>query len=95
MASDPTKVFISYSHDSPEHAQHVLELANRLWADGIDCTVDQYVVVPEERWTLWMERQIRESNFATQTVGRFAAGKKPVWSMVFAYLQRIGPGLVS
>ena len=26
MTSDPPKVLISYSHDSPEHAQHVLEL---------------------------------------------------------------------
>jgi SEFIR domain len=43
MASEPPKVLISYSHDSPEHAQHVLELANRLRADGIDCTIDQYV----------------------------------------------------
>ena len=31
-------------HDSAEHAQHVLELANRLRADRIDCTIDQYVV---------------------------------------------------
>src|SRR5260221_636825 len=35
MASDPPKVFISYSHDSPEHAQHVLELAERLRKDGV------------------------------------------------------------
>ena len=49
MASDPPKVLISYSHDSPEHAQHVLELANRLREDGIDCIIDQYVVVPPGR----------------------------------------------
>jgi hypothetical protein len=63
MASEHPKVFISYSHDSPEHAQRVLELANQLRADGIDCMIDQYVLVPEEGWTLWMERQIRNSNF--------------------------------
>jgi tetratricopeptide (TPR) repeat protein len=63
MAAAPPKVLISYSHDSPEHAQRVLELANRFRADGIDCMTDQYVVVPEEGWPLWMERQIRDSNF--------------------------------
>jgi hypothetical protein len=46
MASESPKVLVSYSHDSPEHAQHALQLANRLWADGIDCIIDQYVVVP-------------------------------------------------
>jgi hypothetical protein len=63
MVSDPPKVLISYSHDSPEHAQRVLELANRLRADGIDCTIDQYVLVPAEGWPLWMEKQIRGSKF--------------------------------
>ena len=48
MASEPPKVLISYSHDSPEHEQRVLELANRLRSDGVDCTIDQYVVVPEQ-----------------------------------------------
>jgi hypothetical protein len=80
MASDPPKVLISYSHDSPEHAQRVLELANRLRADGIDCTIDQYLVVPEEGWPLWMERQIRDSNFVlivcTETYYQRVMGKE-------------------
>jgi len=63
MASEPPKVLISYSHDSPEHERRVLELADRLRGDGIDCTIDQYVVAPEEGWLLWMERQIRDSDF--------------------------------
>jgi TIR domain len=63
MAPEPPKVLISYSHDSPEHAQRVLELANRLRADGIDCTIDQYVVVPPEGWPRWMDKQIRDSDF--------------------------------
>jgi tetratricopeptide (TPR) repeat protein len=63
MASDPPKVLISYSHDCPQHAQHVLELANRLRADGIDCMIDQYVLVPEEGWPRWMDKQIRDSDF--------------------------------
>src|SRR5271165_6531873 len=63
MASAPPKVLISYSHDSPEHEQHVLELANHLRGDGIDCTIDQYVVVPPEGWPRWMDKQIRDSDF--------------------------------
>jgi hypothetical protein len=50
MASAPPKVLISYSHDSPEHAEQVLELANRLRADGVDCTIDQYIIAPAEGW---------------------------------------------
>jgi hypothetical protein len=63
MASDPPKVLISYSHESPEHAQHDLKLANRLRADGIDCTIDQYVVALAEGWPRWMDNQIRDSDF--------------------------------
>ena len=63
MASEPPKVLLSYSHDSPEHQQRVLTLANRLRADGIDCMIDQYVVVPAAGWTLWMEKQIEASDF--------------------------------
>jgi hypothetical protein len=43
MPSQPPRVFISYSHDSPEHAQQVLELAERLRKDGTDAQIDQYV----------------------------------------------------
>jgi TIR domain len=63
MASDPPKVLISYSHDSPEHKDRVLVLSNRLRGEGIDCTIDQYLLVPPEGWPRWMEKQIRESDF--------------------------------
>ncbi|HET8888232.1 MAG TPA: FxSxx-COOH system tetratricopeptide repeat protein [Candidatus Angelobacter sp.] len=59
----PPKVFISYSHDSAEHEKHVLDLANRLRRDGIDATIDQYETSPREGWPVWMEMQIRESDF--------------------------------
>jgi hypothetical protein len=42
------RVFISYSHDSPEHADRVLALADRLRAEGIDCHLDQYETSPPE-----------------------------------------------
>ncbi len=46
MPSNPPKVFISNSHDSPEHIDRVLALANRLRADGVDAEVDQYEINP-------------------------------------------------
>ncbi len=64
MASDPPKVFISYSHDSPEHAQHVLELAERLRKDGVDAQLDQYVAgTPPEGWPRWMLNRLDWANF--------------------------------
>ncbi len=56
-------VFISYSHDSPEHADHVLALSDRLRADGIDCVLDQYELSPPEGFPRWMDRQIRAADF--------------------------------
>ncbi len=62
-AKSPTAL-ISYSHDSPEHEQHVLELCNRLRARGVDAFVDQFLPgAPSEGWPLWMERQIESRDF--------------------------------
>jgi SEFIR domain len=61
--SDPVTVFISYTHESNEHADRVLQLANRLRADGIDADVDQYHHSPPEGWPRWMEAKIRSSDF--------------------------------
>jgi hypothetical protein len=53
------KVFVSYSQDTPEHKQRVLDLADTLRGDGIECEIDQYVPgSPLGGWPLWMERQI-------------------------------------
>ena len=35
------RVFISYSHDSLEHQQRVLALANQLREDGVEAWIDQ------------------------------------------------------
>jgi tetratricopeptide (TPR) repeat protein len=56
-------VFISYSHDSPEHEANVLALANRLRADGIDAVLDQFESFPREGWDLWGQRQIQAASF--------------------------------
>jgi SEFIR domain len=57
------RVFISYSHDSPEHRSRVLRLANRLRGDGVDAMLDQYVQSPPEGWPVWCEHEIRTSDF--------------------------------
>ena len=57
------KVFISYSHDSPEHVDRVLALSDRLRADGIDCHIDQYEVSPPKGWPRWMLNQIQDADF--------------------------------
>jgi len=57
------RVFISYSHDSPEHIAHVLALAERLRNEGVDCHLDQYEESPPEGWNRWMLNQVEEANF--------------------------------
>ena len=80
MASDSPKVLISYSHDSPEHKDRVLVLSRRLREEGINCTIDQYLLVPPEGWPRWMEKQIRESDFVvmvcTETYYRRVLGEE-------------------
>ena len=56
-------VFISYSHDSPEHVELVLNFSDRLRYDGIDCILDQYETAPAKGWTRWMDKHIRDSDF--------------------------------
>jgi hypothetical protein len=59
---NPT-VFISYSHDSKEHQDRVLKLANKLRGEGIDCALDQYQDSPAEGWPKWMNRGVKKSDF--------------------------------
>ena len=76
----PPIVFISYSHDSPEHADRVLELSDHLRADGIDCILDQYEVSSPEGFPRWMDRHIRDADFVlmicTQTYSRRVMGEE-------------------
>lgn len=61
-SSRPIKVFISYSWDSKEHVERVLDLAYALLEDGIDCMIDQFVQSPDN-WDRWMLEQIESSDF--------------------------------
>jgi diguanylate cyclase (GGDEF)-like protein len=55
-------VFISYSHQSRPHVQHVLELGQRLRDAGFDVALDQFVKFPKEGWAAWAERQIQHAD---------------------------------
>ena len=56
-------VFISYTHDGPDHSGVVLALSNRLRSEGIDCVLDQYEPAPPEGWPQWMDREIKKAKF--------------------------------
>ena len=77
----PTKVFISYSHDSDAHRDLVLQLAQQLRSDGLDCQIDQFLLGgPAEGWPRWMQRQVEEADFVlvvcTATCKRRIEGKE-------------------
>jgi hypothetical protein len=85
MASDARKVLLSYSHDSPEHEQRVLALANRLRSEGgVDAWIDRYRPDPDEGWISWMRDQIERADkvllvftetYARRFLGKEAPGK--------------------
>ena len=99
----PPIVFISYSHDSPEHADRVLELSDHLRADGIDCVLDQYEDSPPEGFPRWMDRQIQEADFVlmicTPTYYRRVMGEEEpgtgygvAWesTLIYQYIYKAG-----
>lgn len=60
-----SKVFISYSHDTPEHKELVLALSERLREDGIETSLDRYPSgTPSQGWPRWMMDQIDWADFA-------------------------------
>src|ERR1019366_2744765 len=56
-------VFISYSHDSRQHEDDVLELSDRLRLAGVDACIDQYEDDPPAGWHVWMQKQIESAGF--------------------------------
>src|SRR5512134_1336850 len=78
MTGTAPKVVISYSHDTVAHQELVLDLADRLRADGIDAEIDQYNDSPAEGWPHWCERQIEAADFVlmvcTETYHRRVRG---------------------
>lgn len=79
--ADAPRVFLSYSHDSPEHAKRVLDLADALQHGGLEVVLDQYVhPAPDEGWPRWMEARLDEANFVlmvcTETYRRRVLGQE-------------------
>lgn len=54
--------FVSYSWDSDEHRQWVLDLATSLRADGVETILDQWHLVPGDQLPAFMEKAVRESD---------------------------------
>lgn len=57
------KVFISYSHDSPDHKKWVLELATRLRNNGVDAIIDQWELRPGDDLPHFMETHLASANY--------------------------------
>lgn len=53
------RVFISYSHDSPEHSERVRRFAGALRRHGVHVEVDQDHQRPPQGWPAWCEEQLR------------------------------------
>ena len=52
------KVFVSYSHDSPEHKMWVLNLATKLRNNGVDAALDQWDLGPGADLPSFMEKNL-------------------------------------
>ena len=61
MAENP-KVFISYSHDTPEHKQWVSELAAKLRRNGVEAILDQWYLNLNQDLTQFAESGIRAAD---------------------------------
>jgi len=60
--TNPPRVFISYTHESPEHKRWVLSLAYDLTRNGVDVVLDQWDLVHGADLTLFMEKGIASSD---------------------------------
>ena len=56
------KVFVSYSHDSLEHKEWVLNLSTRLMSNGIDVSLDRWDLSPGADVSKYMETGILEAD---------------------------------
>ena len=72
--------FVTYSHETNEHNERVLNLAKKLRADGVVAEIDSFQVSPPEGWPVWMRKQTEESDFVivvcTETYARRFAGNE-------------------
>jgi len=57
------RVFLSYSHEEPEHDEWVVSLAKLLRGNGVDAYLDKWDLTSGQDTTYFMESQIRDSDF--------------------------------
>ena len=55
-------VFVSYSHDSQEHSDWVLQLATRLRSDGVEAILDRWHLRLGQDLAAFMERGLSDSH---------------------------------
>lgn len=60
-AQRPSRVFISYTHESPKHRAWVHQLAKRLQGDAISVWLDDWEVRPGQDWASEIENAISNS----------------------------------
>lgn len=56
------KVFVSYSHDSPEHKMWVMKLAEKLFKHGVEVLLDAWELKPGVDISMFMERSLKEAD---------------------------------
>ncbi|WP_410614690.1 SEFIR domain-containing protein [Amycolatopsis sp. lyj-109] len=61
--SDPARVFVSYTHDSPEHKDHVLAFSEFLERNGVDVTLDQWKLAHRRDWYTWAIGSIENADY--------------------------------
>ncbi|MGJ8678235.1 MAG: toll/interleukin-1 receptor domain-containing protein [Akkermansiaceae bacterium] len=64
MSIQPPRVFVSYSHDSAEHKQWVLEFATTLRNRGVDAILDQWDLKPGDDLPEFMEQNLAACDYA-------------------------------
>jgi len=72
------RVFISYSHEEPEHDQWVMDLGKSLREKGVDAYLDAWDLVPGQDTTYFMESQIRDSDFVVLVCSPLYAEKSNI-----------------
>ncbi|WP_208630582.1 toll/interleukin-1 receptor domain-containing protein [Amycolatopsis kentuckyensis] len=61
--TDPVRVFVSYTHDSAEHKDQVLEFSEFLTRNGIDVTLDQWKLEHRQDWYAWAIGSIENADY--------------------------------
>jgi hypothetical protein len=61
--AQPTRVFVTYTHDSEEHKDQVLGLAAFLRRHGLDVQLDAWDSYERKDWYEWGQRQVMLADF--------------------------------